>query len=261
MEFAKWFRTEEITFKHAKGMRDVIGQEMHPFHELFLFLDGDAEFISDEGSERLRPMTVVVIPRGRFHQFVVRGAEAAYHRCVLNFDRVSELDELIARRLTRVFLTQNEEASQLFLRMQPLADTPSTVLENRILLKALLAQLLLSLQEDGAHAPSAAAFHPLTVQTIACIEKQPERRLSVAALAAALHVSSSYLSHTFKRDVRISLSHYMLEKRLILAHQKISSAVSPVQAALECGFEDYSNFYRQYKRMFGTSPSAARFDV
>ena len=27
-----------------------------------------------------------------------------------------------------------------------------------------------------------------------------------------------------------------------------------MQAAAECGFQDYSGFYRQYKKMFGISP-------
>ena len=254
MEFARWFRTGEITFKHAKGMRDVIGQEMHPYHELFLFLGGDAEFISDQGKEKLRPMTTVVIPRGSFHQFVVHGPEAEYTRCVLNFDRVAELDELIECKLGQVYLTRNEKVAQLFWQMHPLAEAEDRP-EARILLKALFAQLLVSLCEDEA--PDPIAFHPLTVSAIAYIAERPGKRIRLDRLAAALHASPSRLSHVFKADVRISLSRYMLEKRLILAHQMIVMGSTPQQAAWACGFEDYSSFYRQYRKMFGLCPSAS----
>ena len=37
--------------------------------------------------------------------------------------------------------------------------------------------------------------------------------------------------------------------------EKISSGTPAVIAASECGFNEYSNFYRQYKKIFGISPS------
>ena len=58
----------------------------------------------------------------------------------------------------------------------------------------------------------------------------------------------SYLSHVFKNDLHISIHKYVLEKRLILANKKIRQSVNPTVAASECGFADYSAFYRQYKK-------------
>ena len=41
--FAEFIHTKSAMFKHAKGMRDIFGLEFHPFHEIFLFIDGDAD--------------------------------------------------------------------------------------------------------------------------------------------------------------------------------------------------------------------------
>jgi AraC-like DNA-binding protein len=62
--------------------------------------------------------------------------------------------------------------------------------------------------------------------------------------------------------MNISVYQYMLRKRLILAQQKIRDGESATAAAMLCGFNDYSSFYKQYKKLFGVSPSekAARFD-
>jgi AraC-like DNA-binding protein len=48
-----------------------------------------------------------------------------------------------------------------------------------------------------------------------------------------------------------------------LARQKIQDGESATTAAMICGFNDYSSFYKQYKKMFEVSPSetAARFDI
>lgn len=77
-------------------------------------------------------------------------------------------------------------------------------------------------------------------------------------LSEKMHVSPSYLSHVFEKDLQISLHKYVLEKRLILANKKIKQSVNPTIAASECGFGDYSGFYRQYKKMFGVSPTKTK---
>ena len=84
-EFSKFIITNEIKFKYAKGMRDIIGNEIHPYHEIFFYIGGDAKFISEAGTEKLLPFTTVVIPKETFHCFVVSGDEKDYCRCVEEF--------------------------------------------------------------------------------------------------------------------------------------------------------------------------------
>ena len=82
--------------------------------------------------------------------------------------------------------------------------------------------------------------------------------LSIETIAAHLHVSPSYLSCLFKKNMLIPIHKYILNKRLILANTKILSSTPSVSAAMECGFSDYSNFYVQYKKRFGISPSQSK---
>lgn len=257
--YAKFIRTEEISFKHAKGMRDIFGKEMHPYHEIFLFMGGDAEFISETGKETLMPDTIVIIPKETFHQFVVWGPEKEYRRCVFNFDSVSELNELIACRMDRIRLIQNPELTKLFGKLRNLAEKTPVQPETDILMKALFAQILVGIPtEDENRDSGSSAFHEITGKVLALINEDIAADLSVAGLATVLHISVSQLSHVFKKDLHISVHKYILEKRLILANKKIRSGISATQAAAECGFHDYSGFYRQYRKMFGFSPADSR---
>lgn len=253
-EFAKYIRTNEIRFKHAKGMRDIIGNEIHPYHEIFFFIGGDAEFISESGTEKLLPFTTVVIPKETFHCFVVLGDEKDYCRCVFNFENVSELDDIIDEKMTKIFLTREQDITELFLKLKDLTDENLTENEKHILIKSLFAQILIYLKEQK-YRYLESGITTITQEAISYINENIEKPLTVTILAKHLHISQSHLAHVFKNDLHIPIHKYILEKRLILANKKIKNSINSTQAALECGFQDYSGFYKQYKKMFGVPPS------
>ncbi len=256
--FAKYIKEKDFSFKYAKGMRDIVGREIHPYHEIFFYIGGEAHFICEEKRYPLLPCTTVVIPRGTFHQFVVTGKESDYCRCVFKFEAVSELDEMIERRMSGIFLLQSDKVTQLFLQARDLYDAPMGRTEKDTLLKALFAQILVYLGEPTEYAAVPDGYHALTRTALELINRRIGVPLSVGELASELYVSPSYLAHIFKRDLLISIHRYILEKRLIQANERIQSGEKPTAVAAECGFQNYSAFYRQYKRMFGVSPAKTK---
>lgn len=259
--FAKYIKTEEFIFKYAKGMRDIIGKEMHIYNEIFFFIGGDAEFICETGKEKLLPNTVVVIPKESFHQFAVSGKEEDYCRCVLNFENVSGLDKIIGTKLNMIFSVRSEELSELFCKMRKLFSANIDRHEQVALLKAYLTEVLVLLKPDENHQyehEKTSHLNQITSEALELIEKNLCKKIDMHFLSEKMHVSPSYLCHVFKKDLHISLHKYVLEKRLILANKKIKQSVNPTIAASECGFGDYSGFYRQYKKMFGVSPAKTK---
>lgn len=257
-EFSKFIITKEIKFKYAKGMRDIIGNEIHPYHEIFFYIGGDAKFISEAGTEKLLPFTTIVIPKETFHCFVVSGNEKDYCRCVFNFENVSEIDEIINKKMNGIFLTRDKNISALFMKLKQLTDTSFSKIEKDILLKSIFAQVLVYIKEQE-HYSFESHIHPITEKIIEYIEKNIDKPLHLKVLANEFYMSESHLAHILKKDLHISVHKYILEKRLVLANKKIKNSINPTQAALECGFRDYSGFYKQYKKMFGMSPSKSKY--
>ncbi len=256
-EFAKIIKTDEIKFKYAKGMRDIIGNEIHPYHEIFLFMGGNASFISESGTEKLLPFTIVIIPKETFHCFVVSGDEKDYCRCVFNFENVSELDEIIEKKMSGISLIRDETVNNLFLELKRLVDFSLETIEKKILLKSLFAQILVYIKTQDNNSLEA-NINPITKSIVDYIAQNINNPLSVKTIASELHISESHLAHIFKKDLHIPIHKYILEKRLILANKKIKNSVNATQAAMECGFQDYSGFYKQYKKMFGIPPSKSK---
>ena len=254
--FAKYVRTQHVTFKHALGMRDVFGREFHAFHELFFFLGGEAEFASDAGRTRLQPDMLVVIPKEQFHQFDVSGPEKEYHRYVVQFERVPGLEELALNALTGAAVYSDEEGKLRFFfeRMAQAAEGGYDEEETKILLESALAQLLLEIRH-GARTAQKHECGGMIEEALRYIGEHYLEEISVSDIAAHVRFSQTYLAHEFRKRMHIPIYQYILHKKLTHACSLIRAQVPPMQAAAMCGFREYSGFYRSYRSYFGISPA------
>ena len=77
----------------------------------------------------------------------------------------------------------------------------------------------------------------------------------IGEIAESLFVSESYLFRLFREELHQTPKKYIMEKRLLLAEKMISSGEKAVSVCKQCGFGDYTTFYRNYTAFFGHSPS------
>lgn len=83
--------------------------------------------------------------------------------------------------------------------------------------------------------------------------------ISVAQLAAASHLSKSYFMNCFKKAVGLSAIEYLRQLRINAACEALASTKKAVyEIALNCGYENLSNFNRQFKKTMGCSPKEYR---
>ena len=68
-------------------------------------------------------------------------------------------------------------------------------------------------------------------------------------------VTESYLYRLFKNELRLTPKKYIMQKRLLYAENLIMRGSRPTDIYAECGFKDYTTFYRNYTTSFGHSPS------
>lgn len=69
------------------------------------------------------------------------------------------------------------------------------------------------------------------------------------------YISKTHLCRIFKKATASTVGEYITVKRLVNARQLILSGTPPTKAYLQCGFRDYSVFYRAYKNKYGFSPN------
>ena len=93
-------------------------------------------------------------------------------------------------------------------------------------------------------------------QMLQYINEHLTEDLSLEHLAARLYTSKYYLSRQFKQFTGLSLYQYIMKKRLILSRNMLRAGSSVMDACFQCGFGDYSNFLKAFKREFGKTPRA-----
>ena len=86
------------------------------------------------------------------------------------------------------------------------------------------------------------------------INQNLQEELSLSLLCERFYLSKAHLNRIFKQATGSTVWNYILIKRLILAREMLSAGKSPTEVFSACGFQDYTTFYRAYKKHFGVSP-------
>jgi len=86
------------------------------------------------------------------------------------------------------------------------------------------------------------------------IEQSYSEPITLRSLAAELHRQSAYLGGMFRRAVGMSVHQWLTTVRLDRASALIRDGVKVEAVSLLVGYRSKKNFYRQFKRRFGTTP-------
>jgi two-component system response regulator YesN len=100
-----------------------------------------------------------------------------------------------------------------------------------------------------------ATVHNLLVQRmLATIESDYAAALTVRTLSKAIGRQPAYLGRVFRQVVGSTVRDYLTRVRLNRAAQLIRDGVKIEAVALSVGYRSKKNFYRQFKRRYGTTP-------
>ena len=97
--------------------------------------------------------------------------------------------------------------------------------------------------------------HPIVVRAVEYINRNLHRDFCLDALCDELFITKSYLHQLFVKYLQMCPKKYIITKQLALAQREIRGGVRPTDVFIDCGFSNYSTFYRAYKNHFGYAPS------
>lgn len=145
-----------------------------------------------------------------------------------------------------------------------LVDTLSDPLTAQALAPLIIKELIYHALQ-GPQGTQLAAFvtsgrhHQRIARVIQYIQQHFQQSLDVDCLAEQANMSPSSLHRHFKSVTNVSPLQYVKSLRLHHARELVTSRQSGVsEAAYRVGYQSLSQFSREYKRMFGESPSQDR---
>ena len=95
-------------------------------------------------------------------------------------------------------------------------------------------------------------------QILNYIELHLSEDLSLASISAQFMVSQSTVSQLFKKQLDTGFYKIVTQRRLIESKNLINSGFPLKEVAEQCGFCDYSVFYKAFVKEYGISPRSFR---
>lgn len=237
----------------------------HERCELYYFIEGKGTFHIEGSSYPLESGDILLMRPAEAHYIVVAPSHR-YTRFVINFDPqlISSVDPdgfLLQPFTGRTAGRNNQYRSGDFpndLYRRCLQNTMSDSPNRRLQLFTNLLPLLNEIATVFLSKSNHSQVETLESRIVSYINKRIADDLTLDEICRKFYISKPHLCRIFKNITGSTVWDYITVKRLLNAKQLIQTGVPPTIACTECGFGDYSAFYRAYRKKYGVSPSESK---
>lgn len=263
------FNSENLYIRYAVSEKPNDGDfvmHVHEQCEIFYFVSGNAEYLVEGTRYPLESGCILIMRPAESHRVKILGNEK-YERYAINFSISAAENIDPEHRLLEAFFDRplgrgnlflptefgDEDTQKIFLETRQKSDSYEMRMNTKIHLFWLLDRINRAWRKRGEK-----DYDPpqnISERIVSYINHHLFEKLSVPMLAEHFFLSPSQFSRIFKQSTGAAPWEYITIKRLSAAREKIRSGEPSQYAAENCGFCDYSTFYRAYVKFFGCSPT------
>lgn len=263
------------------GLGDHIrfyGLHCHDFYEFYIHFQGAKTYGIDNEVFLPQPGQLLIIPPFHMHGMLCDEEINHYERAYLYLAPAflaslgcGQID--LERRITRltandrfIFTLPPDRARECGALLHEVSrtganPTPWERFRDISRIMPVLRTILEAAQTASPDAAPAAPANPMMHQVLTYINDHCTEPLTLKKLTDRFSISASTLSHEFQRYIHHSVYDYILYRRVMLAKQKLFGDAPLGEIGYQCGFGDYSNFLRAFRKMNGISPSEYRRQI
>lgn len=258
-------------YRHQDLYPDEMTLHHHGFYEVNLFLSGNVNYTVENRTYRIGEGDVLLVSPAELHQPVAPVENQKYERFVLWIDQAYlQRYTQLGFELTRCFDPHTPGYTNLihpdnlslqyliFLLEQLQQESDSAEFASDLCAQTYLVQVLITLNRLAQRKPKTMEIRDKSESVVTAvlnyINSHYNEDLSLDLLANKFFISKYHLSREFGRLTGTSVYRYIIQKRLVIAKQLMSEGVPSTAVYQQCGFGDYSNFYRAFKAEYQVSP-------
>lgn len=262
----------DFEFFHTKEeLPPNVEYHNHDFYEIFFYISGKVTYIIEGKSYRLKPGDIILINNRELHRTIIESGED-YERIVIWIrpDYITNLNtdstdltmcfESSAKKKYNLLRPDTETLAYLKSIVQKLEKAyynsgfGSEVLKNAYIneLVVYLNKAYLYTKDEEIEADI--EYNQKISNIIKYINANLDSELSLENISARFYISKYHLLREFKKYTGFTIHRFIQKKRLIMARMLLKEDVKVSEVSMICGFGDYSNFIRTFKREYGISP-------
>ena len=258
-------------FHYADKPTFEVEYHNHDFYEVFFLISGKVNYIIEGKSYILKPGDIVLINNKELHKPVIE-PESAYERVVIwinpDFIKKKITDganlfmcfENTSKNKFNLLRLGSEMLSVIKHIVTKLNKVYSNVSYGSDILKELYVTELIVylnrayLENCEEDMEEDIMYDPKVNEIILYINQHLNSDLSLEALSTRFFTSKYHLLREFKKHTGYTLHNYIHQKRLIAAKSHLKAGIRVTDVCQMCGFGDYSNFIRSFRKAYNVSP-------
>jgi len=243
----------------------------HDFYEIFIMYSGTVSYMIEGKLYKLKPGDIVLISDKDLHKPIAE-PDGNYERIVLWVNReflksisnkdcdLSSCFEAFASKkhnLLRPHLNQGTVIKSILSnldRVENSVEYGDSILRQAYFMEFMVILNKLFFNSNDEEFEMDVYFNDNITNIVNYINDNLNSDLSVDVLSEKFFLSKYHLIREFKKNVGYTLHQYIILKRLILARGLLRQGLLVTEVCSKCGFNDYANFIRCFKKAFGVPP-------
>ncbi len=249
-----------------------VSPHRHTFYEVYYVLSEKLDYVIGKQVYQMKKGDFLLIPPGLLHYPAETNLQIGkkYSRIVLwcsmdYFDRLVEVDpalqeiwDTVKQNRTYHFSPAQGTTQHLYDHiLYLLSENRREVFASHGMAFALLLEIFVligRIVHKKQFAVTRNHSDDLFVNIVYYIHTHVTENISLEDLSKRFWVSKNHISKFFKEYVGLSVHQYILSLRLDGCRLAIGKGIPITQVADLFGFQDYSSFYRAFRKVFGICP-------
>jgi len=257
-------------YYYSDKVLSPVQSHTHDYYEFYFFLEGDIDLCVDDKCYRIKHADFVLIPPGTSHNPSFINESKPYRRFVLwiskeYLNELMQISKDYGYIMQHVLITKNYVFHNDIINFNAMQSMIFSLIEEIkserfgreaeifLRLNSLLMYLNRIAYDHNTNKPFKTE-KALYLNLCDYINEHIEEDLSLEKLASEFYVSKYYIAHAFKNNIGISIHQYIMKKRLQICKDAILGSEIISNVYRRYGFNDYSSFYRAFKKEYGISP-------
>lgn len=261
------FRQKDFMYSYDKASPPELRLHLHNYYEFLYFKSGTANYIVENTLYQALPGDLFITRPDEIHTISFHSNDLyERHFIQISSEYLSNLDFDVLHMINqRQPGTMNKISSDI-VKSYSLDEyftmieqyVVNRVPESDILIKTYIIQMLAKINSALREYPEFSVEASFDNSRIAEIKKfidtHIKEDLDLEFLCGNFYISKYHLCRIFKNYTGLTIKEYINTRRITIAKQMIFEGYNITSVCYECGFKDYSNFYKTFKKFTDKSP-------
>ncbi len=236
----------------------------HDNYEIFLFIEGDTNYIVEENSYTLKPYDIIVIRKNEMHR-AFHNSKTKYQRFVINvlpefFEKFNcrqyednFFDTSLGNKIS-ADVVMSKGIYDAFMRLESYTNDLKDL--NSPIAPAIITEILHLINNTDNYI-DADIKNKSVGKIINYLNENFTDNISLDELEQKFFMSKHYICRSFKKVTGLTLHQYVTKKKMAYIRELIKNGKNISEASSLAGYNSYASFYRAYIKEYNCPPKTA----